>query len=120
MSVSFFTKKWVVSVLLAGLFPAMAYAGGGIVLGGTCIIYPACQKEASISVRNTSDTSRFLVQSRAEDRNGKKAADFIITPSLYVSNPGSENTLRLMNAGPALPSDRETLFISLGQSHSGC
>ncbi len=33
MSVSFFTKKWVVSVLLAGGFPAMAYAGGGIVLG---------------------------------------------------------------------------------------
>ncbi|MGA4620898.1 fimbria/pilus periplasmic chaperone [Citrobacter meridianamericanus] len=120
MRVSFFTKKWVVSVLLAGLFPAMAYAGGGIVLGGTCIIYPAGQKEASISVRNTSDTSRFLVQSRAEDRNGKKADDFIITPPLYVSNPGSENTLRLMYAGPALPSDRETLFISLGQSHSGC
>lgn len=41
MSVSFFTKKWGVSVLLAGLFPAMAYAGGGIVLGGTRIFYPA-------------------------------------------------------------------------------
>lgn len=111
MPVSLFPKKLVASVMLiAALLPTLAHAGGGIVLGGTRVIYPAGQKEASISVRNTSETSRFMVQSWVEDKNGEKTSDFIVTPPLYVSNPGSENTLRLMYAGPALSPDRETLF----------
>jgi fimbrial chaperone protein len=114
---SFFARILTVSALLMACFvSAAAHAGGGVVLGGTRIIYPAGQKEASISVRNTSDTSRFMVQSWAEDQQGKKTSDFIVTPPLYVSNPGSENTLRLMYVGPTLPSDRETLYYLVSKS----
>lgn len=114
---SFFARILTVSSLLMACFiSAAAHAGGGVVLGGTRIIYPAGQKEASISVRNTSDTSRFMVQSWAENQQGKKTSDFIVTPPLYVSNPGSENTLRLMYVGPTLPSDRETLYYLVSKS----
>lgn len=112
MLMSILTRTLAASALLmTTLTSAPVLADGGIVLGGTRVIYPAGQKEASISVRNTSETSRFMVQSWAEDRHGKKTSDFIVTPPLYVSNPGSENTLRLTYAGPALPSDRETLYF---------
>lgn len=97
-------------LVVASLLAVPSYADGGIVLGGTRVIYPAGQKESSITVRNTSDSSRFMVQSWAENQDGEKTSDFIVTPPLYVSNPGSENTLRLMYAGGALPSDRETLY----------
>ena len=33
-----------------------------------------------------------------------------MTPLLFVSEPDSENTLRIIYAGPALPADRESLF----------
>ncbi|HCO1253920.1 TPA: fimbria/pilus periplasmic chaperone, partial [Escherichia coli] len=107
---SVYKKLVVAGLLFASLAPVASFADGGIVLGGTRVIYPVGQKESSISVRNTSDSSRFMVQSWAEDSRGEKTTDFIVTPPLYVSNPGSENTLRLMYAGGALPSDRETLY----------
>jgi fimbrial chaperone protein len=111
MFVSSLHKKLTASVfLVASMMPLWAQADGGVVLGGTRIIYPAGQKESSISARNTSETSRYMVQSWVEDRDGNKTSDFIVTPPLYVSNPGSENTLRVMYAGPALPADRESVF----------
>ncbi|WP_312629567.1 fimbria/pilus periplasmic chaperone [Scandinavium sp.] len=102
-------------MLIPGFFlilfaaPSLVHADG-IVLGGTRIVYPAGQKQTSISVRNTSNQSRYLVQSWIEDAGGKKTNDFILTPPLYVSNPGNENTLRLMFSGPSLAEDRETLY----------
>lgn len=109
---SFFALKKTLTPLLAVmvlLSSTQAFAGG-IVLGGTRVIYPANQKQVSLSVRNTSEQQRFMVQSWAEDASGKKTDDFIVTPPLYVSNPGQENTLRLMYTGKSLPSDRETLY----------
>lgn len=83
---------------------------GGITVGGTRVVYPAGAKQADISVRNSSEHSTFLVQSWVEDAQGEKSPDFIVTPPLYVSAPGNENTLRLMHIGNPLPSDRETLY----------
>lgn len=98
------------SLIVASSIPVFSYADGGIVLGGTRVIYPAGQKESSITVRNTSDSSRFMVQSWVEDQSEKKTTDFIVTPPLYVSNPGSENTLRLMYVGGGRTSDHESLY----------
>lgn len=98
------------ALITASCFISFQAVAGGIVLGGTRIIYGIDQKQASISVKNSSDSSRYMVQSWIEDANEKKSNDFIVTPPLYVSNPGTENSLRLMYAGPELRKDRETLF----------
>lgn len=84
---------------------------GGITLGGTRIIYPAGQKQSTMSVRNTSDQASFLVQSWVEDADGNKSQDFIVTPPLYVSGPGNENTLRMMYAGKPVRTDQETIYF---------
>lgn len=91
------------------LAPSLANAGG-IMLGGTRVIYPAGQKQVTMSVRNTSDESSFLVQSWVEQPDEKKSQDFVVTPPLYVSGPGNENTLRLMYVGKPPKADQETLF----------
>jgi len=91
------------------LMPSLASAGG-ISLGGTRVIYPAGQKQVSMSVRNTSDQASFMVQSWVEQSNGQKSQDFVVTPPIYVSGPGNENTLRLMYIGKPLPQDRESLY----------
>lgn len=93
----------------ACLAPSLAQAGG-ITLGGTRVIYPAGQKQVSLSVRNTSDQSSFMVQSWVDQPDGKKSQDFVVTPPLYVSGPGNENTLRLMYAGKPVRTDQESLY----------
>lgn len=104
------------SLIVTSLMPIFSYADGGIVLGGTRVIYPAGQKESSITVRNTSNSSRYMVQSWVEEQSGKKTTDFIVTPPLYVSNPGSENTLRLMYVGEGGPSDHESLYYLVSKA----
>ncbi len=79
-------------------------------LGGTRVVYPADQKQVAIYVRNTSEQSSFLVQSWVEQSDEKKSQDFVVTPPLYVSGPGNENTLRLMYVGAPAATDRETLY----------
>lgn len=93
----------------AGLASPIVEAGG-ITLGGTRIIYPAGQKLVSLSVRNTADQNTFMVQSWVEQADGKKSQDFVVTPPLYVSGPGNENTLRLMYAGLPARADQESLY----------
>lgn len=93
----------------ACLMSSLATAGG-IMLGGTRIIYPANQKQVTMSVRNTSDQSNFLVQSWVEQSDEKKSQDFVVTPPLYASGPGNENILRLMYVGAPAATDRETLY----------
>ncbi|MNV45392.1 Chaperone protein FimC precursor [compost metagenome] len=46
-----------------------------------------------------------------ENDRGQKEKTFAVTPPLFVSEPDSENTLRIIYAGPPLPSDRESLFF---------
>lgn len=104
-------RNTLLAVLMSGLYlaPFLANAGG-IMLGGTRIIYPAGKKQTTMSVRNTSEQSSFLVQSWVEDSEEKKSIDFVITPPLYVSGPGNENALRLMYSGAPPAQDRETLY----------
>ncbi|MFP7609907.1 fimbria/pilus periplasmic chaperone [Serratia quinivorans] len=103
-------KMWRVFFISAVcLFPSLASAGG-IALGGTRVIYPADKKQVSMSVRNTSDQSNFLVQSWVEQPDGQKSQDFVVTPPLYVSGPGNENILRLMYIGQPARTDQETLY----------
>lgn len=83
---------------------------GGITLGGTRIIYPMGSKQFSLSVSNTSEKSRYLVQSWVSDHENNKTNDLIATPPLYISQPKDENLLRIMLIRQDLPTDRESLY----------
>lgn len=85
-------------------------AEGGISLGATRVIYPAGAKQASLAINNSDKKSRFLISSWVEDEQGQKVKTFAVTPPLFVSEPDSENTLRIIYVGPPLPGDRESLF----------
>lgn len=85
-------------------------AAGGIALGATRVIYPADAKQTSISINNSDTKERYLVNSWVENNLGGKDKHFIVTPPLFVSEPKSENTLRIIYAGPQLPADRESIF----------
>ncbi|WP_336240697.1 molecular chaperone [Citrobacter werkmanii] len=108
MKISYF----LLSLLGSTLFiPTLNAYAGGIVLGGTRIVYPADATQSSLSIRNTSKKDVFLIQSWVSDANGKKTHDFIVTPPLFVMNPGKENTLRLELTGkPSWPADKESLY----------
>lgn len=92
------------------LFCSAALADG-IALGASRIIFPAGTAQSSFSVSNSSKTSAYLVQSRVVTAAGDKTGDFVVTPPLYTSTPGSENVLRIVSTGAAYPKDRENLFF---------
>ncbi|EIC85996.1 fimbria/pilus periplasmic chaperone [Serratia sp. M24T3] len=96
-----------VGLLLA---PLQSFADGGIALGATRVIYPQGASQTSLPISNSSTTQRFLINSWIENANGKKDSNFVVTPPLFVSEAKTENTLRIIYAGAALPKDRETLF----------
>lgn len=106
-----YLRQAIPGVLLcaAAMFPQIASADG-IVLGGTRLIYPVDSKQTTLSVRNSAKDATYLVQSWTENARGDKSTDFIVTPPLYVSNPGDQNILRIMYNGPTPPQDRETLY----------
>lgn len=95
---------------LVALCAASAAHAGGVALGATRVIYPENQKQTSLPLTNSSDSMRFLIQSWVSDANGNNAANFIVTPPLFVLGPKKENKLRIIYNGPMLPQDRESVF----------
>lgn len=104
-------RRGLLALLLGtSLVSAAAVQAGGVALGATRIVYSADKKQVSLPVSNSDKESVFLLQSWVEDINGKKSSDFIATPPLFMIKAHSENTLRIMHVGPALPQDRETVY----------
>lgn len=101
-------KTTILLSLLISILPAQA--AGGIALGATRVIYPADAKQTSLALSNSNKQERYLINAWIENANGQKEKTFVITPPLFVSEPNSENTLRIIYAGPALAGDKETLF----------
>lgn len=92
------------------ILPCSANDGRGIAIGQTRVIFPAEKKSESISVKNASSTSRYLIQSWVEDENGEKTNDYIVTPPIYNSLPGDENDLKIINTRNASLPDREKVY----------
>lgn len=105
-----FQKAIACFLIISGWVPSFMVSASGIVLGGTRVIFPMEQKQTSLSVRNTSHDSRYLVQSWISNADGSKSTDFIITPPVYVSNPDKINDLRIMYSGGSAVQDKETLY----------
>lgn len=87
-----------------------AYASGGLSFGASRVVYPASAQQTTFSVRNNSTDTTYLIQSWVETADGKKTTDFIITPPLYTSGPGNENTLRIVSVGAPHAQHRESLY----------
>lgn len=102
-------SKHFIALFFLFSFSSLSYAGG-VALAVTRIVYPMDAKQTSITLNNTDKRLRFLVQSWIDDSQDPKSNEFIVTPPLFVSKPESENKLRIIYAGKALPNDRESLF----------
>lgn len=97
--------------ILALLFiPLSSQAAGGVALGATRVIYPVGAQQTSLAITNSDARDRYLINAWVDNQSGKKDKRFVITPPLFVSEPKSENTLRIIYVGEPLPDDRETLF----------
>ncbi len=105
-----FFKPGFIVFLFCLLVSLPTYAAGGIALGATRVIYPAEAKQTSLAITNSHKQERYLINAWIENEQGTKEKSFAVTPPLFVSEPDSENTLRIIYAGPALAKDRESLF----------
>ena len=112
MNLSMF-KNGVVGVVLSCL-ASFSYAEGkaigGVSLGATRVIYPVGAKQVSLSVVNHSKKDRYLISSWVETQAEEKTKNFLVTPPLFVAEPTTENTLRIVNLATNLPQDRESVF----------
>lgn len=80
-------------------------------VGGTRLIFDGNEREASISVNNTSNGKPVLIQSWIDGSTGSKVkAPFMITPPLFRLEPGQDNILRAVRTGGKLSEDRESLY----------
>lgn len=102
-------KSLISAAMLAACVFNPAHAGG-IAPGATRIIYPENDSQASLSVTNSDGHERYLIQAWVEDENGQRVKDFIVTPPLFAAAPKSENNLRIVYTGAALPKDREKVY----------
>lgn len=83
---------------------------GGIIIGGTRIIYLSNKKEASIDIKNNSNSNPFLIQSWVDIGDEKTRGPFVVTPPLFRIDPTEEHLLRITKMTDSLPKDRESLF----------
>lgn len=95
--------------LILSALSGYTYAGG-VGLGATRIIYQESAQQASLPVTNSDSHERYLIQAWVTEQGGNKSPDFVITPPLFASTPKSENTLRIVYLGKALPADREKVY----------
>ncbi|EPT6930725.1 fimbrial biogenesis chaperone [Cronobacter malonaticus] len=82
---------------------------GGVVVGGTRVIYEGNKQEAALSVKNNSAESPFLLQSWVDNGDGKTRGPFMVTPPLFRIEPQEDHDLRITKTG-SLPEDRESMF----------
>lgn len=106
-AVSRLLRHGLLAALVAG---GAAHADGGISVSGTRIIFPAGDGQTTVTLHNSSTSDSYLIQSWVDGASGGRTPDMVVTPPLFVSHPGNENTLRIMYTGGALPQDRETLY----------
>lgn len=103
--------KLIPAILLVGSLLTSVTAWGGIVVGGTRLIYPDNKNEVQISLSNKDLHSRHLVQSWVNNTDDSKAP-FIVTPPLIKLDEGKETLLHVIYVGDpgALPQNKESLF----------
>jgi chaperone protein EcpD len=107
-----FSRALCAMTVIAASFSS-AYAG--ITINGTRVVYPADQREVSLSMVNDGKEARLIQawidSGDASERAETSKAPFVITPPMSRVDPGKGQTLRIMFTGAgSLPQDRETVF----------
>lgn len=90
------------------LFCSSTHAG--IIIGGSRIVHTEGATQTTFSVKNDSEKGAYLIQSWVEKADGVRTSDFVVTPPIYFSPPGSENILRIIPVDPAQGLTREHLY----------
>lgn len=96
---------------LLALYAFSSMCLAGIQVGGTRIIFPAADHEASVQVRNEG-ASDIMIQSwiEAASQTAQEDVPFAITPSLARLSHKKQQMLRIFYQGKGLPEDRESVF----------
>jgi len=89
-----------------------AYAG--MVINGTRVIYPAEEREVTLSMKNQGASPRLL-QVWVDEGDPKQSPDttkapFLVTPPMSRVDAGKGQTIRLMFTGADVPQDRESVY----------
>ncbi|TPW39321.1 molecular chaperone [Serratia sp. SRS-8-S-2018] len=89
---------------------------GGVVLGGTRVVFDGGQESASVSVTNTARQDVWLMRFWLSPYGDmptpapSKTLPFAVTPPLYRLDPDSTVQLRINRITDTLPADRESVF----------
>lgn len=84
---------------------------GGIMLGGTRVVYDEGKRDASITISNTTGKSyavQIWVNTQANDNT--TPTPFVATPPLFRLDPRKEQLVRIQKVPGSLPADRESVF----------
>lgn len=100
---------------MATIAASLSSANAGITINGTRVVYPAGQREVSLSMVNDGKEARLIQawvdSGSASERAESSKAPFLITPPMARVDPGKGQTLRIMFSGADnLPQDRETVY----------
>lgn len=112
-------KTWLRTVCTAALLGALSLATpayGAVYINKTRLIINEAQREGTFIVRNE-DTTPVLLQAWLDtgDISAKPETirvPFVITPTLFRSEPGRSHTFRVLFTGEksSLPADREQVY----------
>ncbi|MCO5397574.1 molecular chaperone [Ralstonia soli] len=103
--------------MAACLFIAGCGAGvvqASVVIGSTRVIYPASEKEVTVSLANR-NTQPVLVQAWVDTGDALATPDtikipFIVHPPMFRMEPDRGHAVRLTYTGDPLPDNRETMY----------
>lgn len=100
---------------MAVMAASLSSAYAGVTINGTRVVYPANEREVSLSMVNNGTEARLIQawvdSGDASERAESSKAPFLITPPMSRVDPGKGQTLRIMFTGSDnLPQDRETVF----------
>ncbi|WP_071824175.1 MULTISPECIES: molecular chaperone [Photorhabdus] len=107
------------AMMMAGLLgcPITSTQAERVGIDATRIIYRADSYAATALLRNSSKEAVYLMQVTVSSiPDGSKTAPFLVTPPLFRMEPGSQNQVRIIKTGQALPADRESLFWFTAQA----
>jgi P pilus assembly protein, chaperone PapD len=85
---------------------------GGIVVGGTRVIFPGNDSDTTISIYNKETELPYLIQTWVDpfDKTDSHKPPFTVIPPVSRLEPGQEKILRIVKIAGELPQDRESVF----------